>query len=68
MGQIIKTETHRFEHYGDNTVSTAAQLIEKLPNGWVLKSLTYVKEYSVGSWVAFVEGPQEDLTDRSPRV
>ena len=60
MGQTIKVETHRFEHFGDNTVSTAAQLIGKLPNGWVLKSLTWQKEYGIGSWVAVVQGPEED--------
>lgn len=54
-----RIETHRFEHYGKQTVAEAAVLIGKLPNGWKLKRLEYVTEYGVGSWVAFVEGPKE---------
>lgn len=57
----VKVETHRFEHYGDNTVSTAAQLMAKLPNGWALKSFTYQREFGVGSWVAVVQGPEEGI-------
>ena len=60
MAQTTKIETHRIEHFGDDTVSTAAQLIAKLPNGWVLKSLAHRTEYGVGSWVAIVQGPKQD--------
>lgn len=61
MGQTTKVETHRFEHFGDNTVRTAAQLLGKLPNGWVLKSFAHRVEYGIGSWVAVVEGPTVDI-------
>lgn len=61
MGHTTKTESYRFEHFGDNTVSTAAELIDKLPNGWVLKSLMYRIEVGCGSWVAIVQGPEESI-------
>ena len=61
MGQTTKIETYRFEHYGDQTVRTAADLIAKLPNGWTLVSLNYVTEYGIGSWIAIVRGPKRDL-------
>lgn len=53
------TEVHEF--YGDNTVRTAAQLIDKLPNGWELVSLTHRTEYKIGSWIAVVRGPRGDV-------
>lgn len=58
-----KIETHRYEHHGEQTVTVAAQLIGNLPNGWILKSLVYTREYGVGSWIAHVQGPSEELTE-----
>lgn len=49
-------ETHTMK--GDDTVSTAAQLIGHLPNGWKLVSL----EHQQGWWVAVVRGPRDGVT------
>lgn len=63
MGRTQKIETHTFEHFADNRVSSAAQLINKLPNGWALLSLNHRTEYGVKSWVAVVQGPIEDVNN-----
>jgi hypothetical protein len=56
MKNFAKIETHRYTFDADQTVSSAFELIGKLPNGWTLKSLTYQS-----CWVAIVESPQEQL-------
>lgn len=55
MIEVSKHEKHFFQFEGDQTVSTAAQLIGKLPNGWTLNSLSYVGS----AWHATVSGPRE---------
>jgi hypothetical protein len=56
-------ETQRFEHYGERTVAEAYRLIGRMPHGWTLKSLVYVTEYGVGSWIAIAEGPKREYVD-----
>lgn len=66
MSNHQKQTTEEHELFGDNTVSTAAQLVGRLPNGWELVSLKFAKEYGVGSWKAVVRGPRIDAREDHP--
>ena len=58
--RIVTTQT--FTMAGDQLVRTVSQLLDKLPNGWPLMSLTfYPSGKGVGEWEAVVQSPEEDI-------
>lgn len=59
MSPITKTETYTFKLTGDQTVMTASRVMDRLPNGWTLKSFEYVYP----AWCAVAEGPVVDLDE-----
>jgi hypothetical protein len=57
MNELKKVETHRYTFQGDRTVWTVTRLLDKLPNGWDLKSLEYFQDH----WIATVQSAEVTL-------
>lgn len=58
---VTRRETHTYTSRGsDNTVAEAHAFLGRLPNGWLLLSLTF--DHGGDGWRATVVGPTEVVT------